>query len=89
MASLPGSVEFYLEPPPTLHGRYRLKQQIGKGGMGIVYQAHDETLNRDVAIKFLSPHRLGDKNAADRFLREARAVVQLAHPNIMMLYDVG
>ena len=79
----------YLEPPLVLHGRYHLQQQIGQGGMGVVYQAYDQTLNRDVAIKFLSPQRLADKSAADRFLREARAVARLSHPNIMTIHDVG
>lgn len=83
------SRNFYLELPSELNGRYHLQRQIGQGGMGVVYQAHDETLNRDVAIKFLSPQQLADKNAADRFLREARAVARLSHPNIMTIHDIG
>ncbi len=89
MSSLQKSDEFTPEPPPVLHGRYHLQKQIGQGGMGVVYRAYDETLNRDVAIKFLSPQRLADKSAADRFLREARAVARLSHPNIMTIHDVG
>jgi signal transduction histidine kinase len=56
--------------------------------MGVVYRAHDETLDRDVAIKFLSPDRIVGGEASARFLREARAVARLSHPNIMTLYDV-
>jgi len=57
--------------------------------MGVVYCAHDETLNRDVAIKFLSPERILGGEASARFLREARAVARLSHPNIVTLHDVG
>jgi DNA-binding NarL/FixJ family response regulator len=57
--------------------------------MGIVYRAYDETLGRDVAIKFLLPERVGSGEAGARFLREARAVARLSHPNVMTLYDVG
>ena len=76
-------------PPPHLQDRYRLVEQLGEGSMGIVYRAHDETLDRDVAIKFLSPERLAGGEASARFLREARAVARLSHPNVMTLYDVG
>jgi serine/threonine protein kinase/DNA-binding CsgD family transcriptional regulator len=57
--------------------------------MGTVYQAHDETLDRTVAIKFLPPHQIANSEASARFLREARVVAGLSHPNIMTLYDVG
>ena len=57
--------------------------------MGVIYKARDETLDRDVAIKFLLPERVGGAEASARFLREARAVARLTHPHIMMLYDVG
>jgi DNA-binding NarL/FixJ family response regulator len=57
--------------------------------MGIVYRAYDETLGREVAIKFLLPERVGSGEAGARFLREARAVARLSHPNVMTLYDVG
>jgi serine/threonine protein kinase/DNA-binding NarL/FixJ family response regulator len=75
-------------PPPRLKDRYRLVQQLGRGSMGLVYRAHDETLDRDVAIKFVLPKQLAGDQASDRFLREARAVARLSHPNIMALYDV-
>ncbi|MCP4536863.1 MAG: protein kinase [Chloroflexi bacterium] len=76
-------------PPPFLQDRYRLVERLGEGSMGIVYRAHDETLDRDVAIKFLLPERVASQEASVRFMREARAVARLSHPNIMTLYDVG
>jgi len=75
-------------PPPRLKDRYRLVERIGRGGMGLVYRARDETLDRDVAIKFVLPERLIGGEASARFLREARAVARLSHPNVMTLYDV-
>jgi serine/threonine protein kinase/DNA-binding NarL/FixJ family response regulator len=74
--------------PPYLKNRYRLVQWLGGGSMGTVYRAHDETLDRDVAVKFLLPERVASKELLARFLREARAVARLSHPNIMTLYDV-
>src|SRR5262245_34811337 len=76
-------------PPPRLKDRYRLVSWLGKGGMGVVYQAYDELLNREVAIKFLAPEWLGSGEISSRFQREARAVARLSHPNIMILYDVA
>lgn len=77
------------DPPILLHdGRYRLHQRLGRGRMGVVYQATDELLQRDVAIKFLATEQL-DNHAYTRFAREARAVARLAHANIMTLYDIG
>jgi len=77
------------QPPLYLQDRYRLVERLGQGSMGIVYRAHDDTLDRDVAIKFLLPERIAGGEAGARFLREARAVARLSHPNIMTLYDVG
>lgn len=76
------------EPPTYLKDRYRLGKRLGEGSMGIIYGAHDDTLDRDVAIKFLLPERVAGGEASARFLREARAVARLSHPNIMTLYDV-
>jgi serine/threonine protein kinase/DNA-binding CsgD family transcriptional regulator len=75
-------------PPSHLKERYQLVKRLGEGSMGVVYRAHDETLDRDVAIKFLPPGRVAGSEASARFLREARAVARLSHPNIMTLYDV-
>ena len=77
------------DPPKILQGRYRLIERVGQGNMGMVYRAHDETLGRDVAVKLLLPSRIADQTSEGRFLREARSVARLSHPNIMTLYDVG
>jgi predicted ATPase/DNA-binding SARP family transcriptional activator len=71
-----------------LHGRYRLLGELGRGGMGTVYRAHDTLLERDVAIKVLEGAALGGEGRA-RLLREARVVAQLSHPNIVTVFDVG
>lgn len=76
------------EPPRRLKQRYRLEERLGGGGMAVLYRAYDEVLQRDVAIKFLAPDRVISDTASARFLREARAVARLSHPNIMTLYDV-
>ncbi|HZM22502.1 MAG TPA: protein kinase, partial [Anaerolineales bacterium] len=62
---------------------------LGEGSMGVVYKAHDLMLDRDVAVKFLSPKYFSSSDAAARFLREARLVARLSHPNIMSIFDVG
>src|SRR5215510_4449626 len=68
-------------------GHYRILKQIGSGGMGIVYRAHDERLDRDVALKVLQPGVLGDEAARRRFRREALALAKLNHPNIAIIHD--
>src|SRR5512138_2532258 len=76
-------------PPPVIRERYQLVAWLGEGGMGVVYKAHDLMLDRDVAVKFLSPKYFSGKEAVARFLREARLVARLSHPNIMSIFDVG
>src|ERR1700682_3005663 len=71
----------------TKLGLYEIVAPLGAGGMGEVYRAHDARLNRDVAIKVLSPDRLGNETAGQRFLREARAASALNHPNIITIYE--
>ena len=68
---------------------YEIVEQIGEGGMGRVYRAHDPRLGRDVAIKVLQRHLTSTPEARARFEREARTISQLGHPNICTLYDVG
>lgn len=68
-------------------GPYRILRKLGEGGMGIVYAAEDERLNRAVAIKTL--RESVDSSARERFLREARAAASLSHPNICQLHDIG
>ncbi|MEJ2749170.1 MAG: serine/threonine-protein kinase, partial [Anaerolineae bacterium] len=80
--------KFGAGPPPYLKERYRLVEWVGEGSMGVVYRAQDETLDRQVAIKFLPPDQVAGSDASSRFLQEARAVARLSHPNIMTLYDV-
>lgn len=70
-------------------GHYRIVEQIGAGGMGVVYRAHDETLDRDVALKVLPPDALADEAARARFRQEALALSQLNHPHICTIYEVG
>ena len=71
-----------------VNDRYRLDAELGRGGMGTVYRAHDTLLERDVAIKVLSNTGLGTEGRA-RLLREAQAVARLNHPNIVTVYDAG
>ena len=71
-----------------LQNRYRIDTELGRGGMGVVYRAHDTLLDRDVAVKVLSEAGLGSEGRA-RLLREARAAAKLNHPNIVSVYDAG
>jgi len=72
----------------TLKGRYRLTAELGRGAMGTVYRARDQMLDRDVAVKVTAPG-LFDAEGTARFLREAKAVARLNHPNIVTLHDVA
>jgi serine/threonine protein kinase len=68
-------------------GRYVLAQELGRGGMAVVFRAQDPTLNREVAIKVMHAHLWGNEVYAARFAREARAVAALRHPNIVEIHD--
>jgi Tol biopolymer transport system component len=68
---------------------YRLVEQIGEGGMGVVWKAVDTTLDRDVAIKFLTEDVVNDALRLARFEREAKSVAALAHPNILSVFEFG
>ncbi len=72
-----------------LSGRYRLESKLGSGGMSTVYLAVDETLGRHVAIKVLHGEISDDEDQLERFRREARAVAQLSHPNLVGVIDAG
>src|SRR5437764_15250682 len=70
-------------------GRYELEELVGSGGMSSVYRAHDKLLERTVALKILQEQFTRDDDYVERFRREARAVAQLAHPNIVTVIDRG
>ena len=70
-------------------GHYRIESKLGQGGMGVVNRAHDETLDRDVALKVLAPDTLDDEAARARFRKEALALSRLNHPNICTIHEIG
>ena len=70
-------------------GDFRILRELGRGGMGIVYEAEQESLNRHVAIKVLAPGTARSPQIIERFLREARAAAQLHHTNIVPVFSVG
>jgi serine/threonine-protein kinase len=72
----------------TTVGKYRIVGQLGRGGMGIVYRALDETLGREVAIKVLNPE-IGDSDVLRRFRAEAVTLARLTHPGIATIYDLA
>lgn len=74
---------------PILNERYKLIEQIGAGGMAVLYKAEDLELGRTVAVKVLRPSLVGDPEFLVRFKREARAAANLSHPNIVTVHDVG
>src|SRR5215210_7860537 len=72
----------------ALRAHYDLDQEIGRGGMGIVYRAKDRRLKRTVAVKLLPPEMSFRAEIRSRFLREAETAAQLSHPNIVPIYSV-
>src|SRR6185295_11403559 len=75
--------------PGTKLGRYEIRSKIGEGGMGEVFRARDEKLNREVAIKVLPSDLSENTERLHRFEQEAQAAGALNHPNILAVYDVG
>src|SRR2546421_8899090 len=73
----------------VIGGRYELEELIGTGSMSSVYRARDSLLERHVALKVLHSHYAEDEDFVERFRREARAVAQLSHPNIVTVIDRG
>jgi len=74
-------------PPGTTLSHYRIVEALGAGGMGVVYRAVDERLNRNVAIKVIGQH-VADSDQRRRFLKEARSASSFAHPNIVTIHEV-
>lgn len=68
---------------------YKIIQELGQGGMASVYLAVQQGLERHVAIKVMAPHLSADSSFSDRFLREARILASMSHPNIITIFDVG
>ncbi|HWB78962.1 MAG TPA: serine/threonine-protein kinase, partial [Nannocystaceae bacterium] len=73
----------------TLAGRYRLEGELGRGGMGMVFRARDDVLERIVAIKLLPPGTTAEPRARARLVRESKAMARLRHPNVVAVYDAG
>jgi serine/threonine-protein kinase len=78
----------FLALQEALMGRYSVRRELGRGGMGIVYQAHEVRLDRPVALKVLPPECVGQSALRERFLREARTAAKLSHPNIVPIFAV-
>ncbi|MEM7156665.1 MAG: serine/threonine-protein kinase [Myxococcota bacterium] len=76
------------EPAPRI-GRFTVLEQIGHGGMGLVYAAYDEHLDRKIAVKVLRAERASDDEEQERLWREAQAMARLSHPNIATVHEVG
>jgi serine/threonine protein kinase/tetratricopeptide (TPR) repeat protein len=76
-------------PEGKAFGHYRIKRELGAGGMGVVYSAYDSVLERKVAIKVVGDRVLADTNARELLLHEARAASSLNHPNICTIHEVG
>ena len=75
--------------PTVFNGRYALQRQLARGGMADVFLAHDELLDRPIAVKVLFPEFASDPAFVERFRREAQAAANLNHPNIVGIYDWG
>src|ERR1041384_3031056 len=71
----------------AIFGKYQVLEEVGQGGMSVVYRGRDTVLGREVAIKVMHPFMAQKSDAKQRFHREAMAVAKLSHPNILEVYD--
>src|SRR5262244_3175504 len=74
---------------PEKIGKYQVLERIGRGGMGMIFKAHDPILDRSVALKLISTDVEVTDELRARFFREAQACARLSHPNIVTIYDMG
>src|SRR5687767_158654 len=70
-------------------GKYMLGKKLGQGGFGVVFRAHDASLDREVALKFLNEEHSSQPQILQRFLQEARSAAKIAHPGIVTVYECG
>lgn len=84
-----GPSESMVEPGQRSFGRYELLEELGRGGMGVVFRARQKDLNRTVAIKMILVNRLASQDHIRRFYQEAQAAGRLTHPNIVGIHEVG
>ena len=70
-------------------GKYEITEELGRGGMAVVYKAIDDSLGRTVALKVLNQEACSDPGATTRFEREAQVTARLNHPNIIKIFDIG
>jgi serine/threonine protein kinase/dienelactone hydrolase len=84
-----GTAAYAVSKDSLIAGKYKIVDEVGSGGMGIVYKAEDLRLKRFVALKFLPPHLMDSPELKERFLIEAQAAAALSHPNICVIHEVG
>jgi len=83
-----GDADLTREASQRQIGRYRVLGELGRGGMGIVYRAHDRRLDREIAIKVLPDEAARDPQRLEKFKREAKLLAALNHPNIATIHDL-
>jgi tetratricopeptide (TPR) repeat protein/predicted Ser/Thr protein kinase len=88
-AAMPWNLLRRVQPGQVLAGRYRLGEEVGRGGMGVVYRAQDEQLGICVALKVLRPELADDPRLVERFRREILAARQVTHRNAVRIHDIG
>src|SRR6188768_4079969 len=87
--SLPSEVQALPAPGDLVQGRYRILEELGRGGMGLVLAARDEKLGREVALKVVLPQMMSSRQAVERFVNEARSLAQLDCRNVVRVLDFG